>query len=144
MSNLGVLAFVTAEGIIKPKNESANAVYSRDITINKPTTPTPISVVFTGNVTGGTGALAYTVPAGRKFYVQSVDLYTGTTRGLFYLLDQTTNIYVVYESAEWDGATNLIITRQVFPSPLVFETNVRLDFSAGVYGTALTLIGYLL
>jgi len=126
------------------KQQTAESQLSVLQQTTKVTSPEPVSITFSGVVNGGTPALVYTVPYGRRLYIQSLDLFTGPTRGAFYMYDVAQMRYGIYESGEWTGAAVSAITRQQFPSPITFNTNVYIDFSAGAYSTLLTLIGYLL
>lgn len=148
---MGLLAYVTDGGLVPVKNESAFATQRQIENTQKPSFVEYVASSGTANWNGGTGIEIYPVPAGRRFYLQSVFFYSGSGRFLCDLHDCYNNFsaadniktygflydYYLLDLSPW-------LWIQSFSSPIVFDKAVLIDSPPGAKTAVYTLIGYLL
>lgn len=139
---MGVLAFVgdsAFRAYQRPKNESALSTLSQEENTNKPGYTDYVSI--TG--TGAGSAILYTVPAGRRLYVQSAYLYDSANGGNLLIRDGgVTGFPRAYLFISGGGGAATYPAFVEFPSPVIFEKDLTLIAVGFVY--SYSFIGYLL
>lgn len=136
---MGLLAFVR-DGELKPiNNESAFATQRQIESTQKPLFIEYVTISESLRAVNG-AYVAYSVPAGRRLYLQSVFIYDSANGGIIEIRDGST-----LKTLTWIGGVPgaTYPYSETFASPVVMDTNLTI-FTSALYNLYFTFIGYLL